>query len=346
MNFSAKLHNFNSSKGTTMQITILDDYQNSIRTLPSFANLAGHDVKVWTDHTTDTDTLAERLRETEALVLFRERTPVGATLVDRLEHLRIISQVGWYPHIDIDACTRRGIIVSSHMMPGRPSYATAELNWGLIIAAMRRIPQEHAAMRAGRWQAFPPGIGLRGKTLGIYGYGRIGPVVAGYGKAFGMNVLVWSREASLAKARTDGFTAASSRDALFAESDVLSIHLALNDATCGIITAADLALMKTSALIVNTSRAGLIVPGALAAALRNGRPGMAALDVFATEPVTAAEEPLLAMDNVVCTPHIGYVEQAGLDGMFGVSFDQILAYARGAPINVVNHGALTRSHAN
>ena len=283
---------------------------------------------------------AGRLRDTEALILFRERTPIRAPLIDRLDQLKIISQVGWYPHIDIAACTRRGVIVSSHMMPGRPSYATAELNWGLIIAAMRRIPQEDAAMRAGRWQAFPPGIGLRGKTLGIYGYGRIGPVVAGYGKAFGMNVIVWSREASLAKARADGYTAAASKDAFFAESDVLSLHLALNDATRGIITAADLALMKPSALIVNTSRAGLIAPGVLAAALRNGRPGMAALDVFDDEPMIGANDPLVTMDNTVCTPHIGYVEQAGLDGMFGVSFDQLLAYTRGAPINVVNPDAL------
>jgi D-3-phosphoglycerate dehydrogenase len=324
-----------------MHITILDDYQDTIRILPSFAKLIGHDVAVWTDHVIDTDALADRLRDTEALVLFRERTPIGGALLDRLGSLRLISQVGWYPHIDIGACTRRGVIVSSHMMPGRPSYATAELNWGLIIAAMRKIPQEHAAMRTGRWQAFPAGIGLRGKTLGIYGYGRIGPVVAGYGQAFGMKVLVWSREASLEKARSDGFAAASSRDALFAESDVLSIHLALNDATRGIITAAELALMKPAALIVNTSRAGLIAPGALITALGNGRPGMAALDVFDQEPVTPADEPLLAMDNVVCTPHIGYVEQVGLDGMFGVSFDQILAYAAGAPIKLVNPEALT-----
>jgi D-3-phosphoglycerate dehydrogenase / 2-oxoglutarate reductase len=321
-----------------MKITILDDYQNTVRTLPCLAKLAGHEVKVWTDHVTDTDTLAERLQDTDALVPFRERTPIRADLLDRLAKLRIISQVGWYPHIDISACTRHGIIVSSYMAAGRPSYATAELNWGLVIAAMRRIPQEDAAMRAGRWQAFPAGVGLRGKTFGIYGYGRIGPVVAGYGKAFGMNVLVWSREASLARACSDGFMPAASRNALFAESDVLSIHLALNDATRAIITAVDLALMKPTALIVNTSRAGLIAPGALASALRDGRPGMAALDVFDQEPVTRADEPLLTMDNVVCTPHIGYVEQAGLDGMFGVSFDQILAYARGEPINVVNSG--------
>ncbi|HEX4208922.1 MAG TPA: D-2-hydroxyacid dehydrogenase family protein [Candidatus Binataceae bacterium] len=326
-----------------MKITILDDYQDTIRTLPSFAKLKYHDVTVWTDHTKDTDILADRLRDTEALILYRERTPIRAPLIDRLDRLRIISQVGWYPHIDIDACTRRGIIVSSHMMPGRPSYATAELNWGLIIAAMRRIPQEDAAMRAGRWQAFPPGTALRGKTLGIYGYGRIGPVVAGYGKAFGMNVIVWSREASLAKARADGFTAAASKHAFFAEADVLSIHLALNEATRSIITAADLALMKSSALIVNTSRAGLIAPGVLTTALRSGRPRMAALDVFDDEPVTGADDPLLAMDNVVCTPHIGYVELGGLDGMFGVSFDQVLAYAHGEPVNVINSDALAHA---
>jgi D-3-phosphoglycerate dehydrogenase / 2-oxoglutarate reductase len=326
-----------------MKITILDDYQNTISSLPSFTKLAGHDVTVWTDHTKDTLILADRLRDTEALILYRERTPISAPLIDRLGHLRIISQVGWYPHIDVDACTRRGIIVSSYMMPGRPSYATAELNWGLIISAMRRIPQEDAAMRSGRWQAFPPGTVLRGKTLGIYGYGRIGPVIAGYGKAFGMNVIVWSREASLAKARDDGFAVAAAKEAFFAESDVLSVHLALNDATRGIITAADLALMKPSALIVNTSRAGLIAPGALVAALRNGRPGMAALDVFDDEPVTGAKDPLLAMDNVVCTPHIGYVERASLDGIFGVSYDQVLAYVRGEPINVINPDVLAHA---
>ncbi|HUN56681.1 MAG TPA: D-2-hydroxyacid dehydrogenase family protein [Candidatus Binataceae bacterium] len=319
-----------------MKITILDDYQNVIRTLSSFAKLNQHDVTIWTDHTKDSDILAERLRDTEALITYRERTPIRERLIERLDRLRIISQVGWYPHIDVDACTRRGIIVSSHMMPGRPSYATAELNWGLIIAAMRRIPQEDAAMRAGRWQACPPGAILRGKTLGIYGYGRIGPVVAGYGKAFGMNVIIWSREPSLAKARADGYAAAASKEAFFADSDVLSVHLALNDTTRGVITAADLALMKPSSLIVNTSRAGLIAPGVLADALRKGRPGMAALDVFDDEPVIGANDPLLAMDNVVCTPHIGYVEGASLDGMFAVSFDQVLAYARGEPVSVVN----------
>jgi D-3-phosphoglycerate dehydrogenase len=286
--------------------------------------------------------LAARLKDTEALALLRERTPIRAPLLERLDKLRLISQVSVYPHIDVEACTRRGVIVSSFMAPGRPSYATAELTWGLIIAALRRLPQEIAALRAGTWQALPVGTGLRGKTLGIYGYGRIGAVVAGYGKAFGMTVLAWGREASLARARADGHAVASSTEALFAESDVLSLHLRLTDATRSIVTAADLARMKTTALLVNTSRAGLIAPGALEAALRAGRPGMAAVDVYEEEPVLGATHPLLAMDNVVCTPHLGYVERDGLETMFSTIFDQILAYASRKPINVVNPEALER----
>jgi D-3-phosphoglycerate dehydrogenase len=227
------------------------------------------------------------------------------------------------------------------MMAGRPSYATAELNWGLIIAAMRRIPQEMAALRGGQWQTPTVGLGLHGKTLGIFGYGKIGAVVAGYGKAFAMKVLVWGRDTTIAKAQADGYTIAESKEALFADSDVVSLHLQLNDATRGIVTAGDLARMKPSSLVVNTSRAGLIAPGALAAALRAGRPGMAAIDVFDDEPVTGGNDPLLKMDNVVVTPHIGYVERAGLEGMFQVMFDQVLAYGRGAPINVANPDVMT-----
>lgn len=325
-----------------MNITILDDYQDTIRTLACFGKVAGHRVTIWNDHTKDVDVLAARLKDIEALTLLRERTPIRAPLIERLDKLRIISQVSVYPHIDVEACTRRGVIVSSYMAPGRPSYPTAELTWGLIIAALRRIPQEMAALRAGKWQAFPIGTGLRGKTLGIYGYGRIGAVVAGYGKAFGMNVLAWGREASLAKAREDGHAVAVSKDALFAESDVLSLHLRLIDATRGIVTAADLARMQPTALLVNTSRAGLIEPGALEAALRAGRPGMAAVDVYEDEPVLGAKHPLLAMDNVVCVPHLGYVERGGLETMFSTIFDQILAYASGKPINVVNPEVLAR----
>lgn len=324
-----------------MKITILDDYQNMVRTLTCFSKLDGHDVTIWNDHTKDTDALAERLKDTEALIVIRERTPIRAPLIERLGKLKIISNIGGFPHLDEEACTRNGVIISSYMMPGRPSYATAELNWGLIIAAMRRIPQEMAALRAGQWQTPTVGRGLHGKTLGIFGYGKIGAVVAGYGKAFAMKVLVWGRATTIAKAQADGHTIAASKEALFADSDVVSIHLQLNDATRGIVTAADLARMKASSLLVNTSRAGLIVRGALATALRTGRPGMAAIDVFDDEPVTGGSDPLLKMDNVVVTPHIGYVERAGLEGMFQVMFDQVLAHGRGAPINVANPAALT-----
>jgi len=322
-----------------MNIAILDDYQNTVRNLACFSKLAGHDVTVWHDHTKEVDVLAERLKDTEALVLIRERTPIRALLLDRLDKLRIISQRSVYPHIDVDACTRRGVILSSSMHPGRPSYATAELTWGLVIAATRRIPQEIAALKAGNWQT-SVGVGLRGRTLGIFGYGRIGGVVAGYGKAFGMNVLVWGRETSLARARADGYAAARSKEVFFENCDIISLHLRFIDATRGIVTAADLARMKPTALIVNTSRAGLIESGALVNALRAGRPGMAAVDVYEEEPVLDTRHPLLTMDNVVCTPHIGYVERDAFEAQFSEIFDQILAYAGGKPINVINPEAV------
>ena len=326
-----------------MNITILDDYQDTIRTLACFEKVAGHHVTIWNDHTKDVDVLARRLKDTEALTLLRERTPIRAPLLKRLDALRIISQVSVYPHVDVEACTRRGVILSSYMAPGRPSYATAELAWGLVIAALRRIPQEMGALRAGKWQAYPVGTGLRGKTLGICGYGRIGAVVAGYGRAFGMKVLAWGRENSVVKARDDGHAVAPSKEVLFAESDVLSLHVRLVDATRGMVTAADLARMKPTALLVNTSRAGLIAPGALETALRAGRPGLAAVDVFEEEPVLGGTHPLLLMENVICVPHLGYVERDGLESMFGTIFDQILAYASGKPINVANPEVL--SHA-
>ena len=246
-----------------MNIAVLDDYQDTIRTLTSFPKIKGHTVTIWKDHTKDVDELAARLKDTEVLALIRERTPIKAPLLELLDKLRLICQVGVVPHIDLEACTQRGVIVSSSTMPGRPSYATAELTWGLIIAAFRRIPQEMAALKAGRWQAYPIGIGLRGKTLGIFGYGKIGAVVAGYGKAFSMNVLAWGRQTTLDKARADGYALAASKEGLFEQSDVVSLHLRLIPETRGIVTAADLARMKPTALIVNTSRAGLIVPGAL-----------------------------------------------------------------------------------
>src|SRR5436309_2806387 len=289
-----------------MKISILDDYHETIRTLACFRKLDGYDVTIWNDHVQDTDALAKRLHETQVLVLIRERTQIRAPLLERLPKLKLISQRSVYPHIDIDACTRLGIIVSSSQHADTPSYAAAELTWGLVLAAMRQIPQQMAALKSGNWQI---GVGhtLRGKTLGIYGYGRIGAVVAGYGKAFGMDVLVWAREPALARARGDGYAAARSKQEFFERSDVLSLHMRLVDATRGIVTADDLALMKPTALLVNTSRAPLIAPGALVDALRSGRPGMAAVDVYEEEPVPDARHPLLAMENVVCTPHIGYV---------------------------------------
>jgi len=325
-----------------MKIAILDDYQDVVRTLDCFAKLQGHEVTIWNDHTKDVDTLAKRLQDTEALVMIRERTPIRAPLIERLKKLKLVSHHSVYPHVDVPALTKQGILLCSNLHPGQPSYATAELTWGLIIAAMRNIPQEVAALKAGRWQS-TVGLGLRGKTLGVYGYGRIGSVIAGYGKAFGMKVLVWAREASLARARADGYAAARSKDAFFEECDVISLHLRLIAETRGIVSAADLARMKTLALIVNTSRAGLIEAGALEKALQLGRPGMAAVDVFEEEPVLGANHPLLKLDNALCTPHIGYVERAGYERIFGSVFDQIIAYAGGRPVNVINPDALTRA---
>lgn len=322
-----------------MKISILDDYHDTVRTLACFTKLTGHDVTIWNDHVQDVEALAGRLRDAAVLVLIRERTQIRAALLERLPKLKLISQRSVYPHIDVDDCTRLGIIVSSSQHAGTPSYATAEMTWGLILAAVREIPQQMASLKAGNWQI---GVGttLRGKTLGIYGYGRIGSVVAGYGRAFGMNVLVWARPPSLAAARTDGYAAAASKEAFFAECDVISLHMRLVPATRHIVTAADLARMKPTSLLVNTSRAPLIEPQALVAALRAGRPGMAAIDVYEQEPVRDTAHPLLTMPNVVCTPHVGYVTRDEYEVQFADIFDQIVAYAAGAPINVVNPDVL------
>ena len=320
-------------------VSILDDYFDTLHTLPCFAKLAPFDVTIWNDHVEDVDVLAERLKDTEVLVLIRERTRIQAPLLARLPRLRLISQRSVYPHIDINACTQRGVIVSSDQHADTPSYAAAELTWALALAAMRQIPEQVAALKRGTWQI---GVGttLRGKTLGIYGYGRIGKVVAGYGKAFGMNVSVWARQAGRARARADGYDVAESKAAFFAECDVISLHMRLIEATRGIVDAADLGRMKPTALLVNTSRAGLIAPGALVEALRAGRPGTAAVDVYEEEPLTDPSHPLLALPNVVCTPHIGYVTREEYDLQFSDIFDQILAYAAGAPIHVVNPASL------
>jgi D-3-phosphoglycerate dehydrogenase len=318
-----------------MNITILDDYFDTIRTLHCYRKLDGHNVTIWNDHVQDTDALVDRLKEAEVLVLIRERTQISGELLQRLPRLKLISQRSVYPHIDIDTCTRLGILVSSNQHADTPSYATAELTWALILAAMRQIPQQITALKAGKWQI---GVGttLRGKTLGIYGYGRIGTTVAGYGAAFGMNVLVWGREASLLRARADGYATASSKTEFFQTCDVLSLHMRLVQITRGIVTIEDLACMKPTALVVNTSRAALIEPGALVSALRAGRPGKAAVDVYEQEPMLNIDNPLLTMSNVICTPHIGYVSTDEYEIQFADIFDQITAYVAGTPINVVN----------
>ena len=325
-----------------MKVSILDDYHDTLRTLDAFRKLAGHEVTIWNDHVQDTDALAVRLADAEALVLIRERTKIRAPLLERLPKLRLISQRSIFPHIDVDACTRLGVVLSSNQNFGMPSYATAELTWGLIIASMRDIPRQIESLKAGRWQA---GVGntIRGKTLGIFGYGRIGAVVAGYGTAFGMKVLVWAREASRARARADGYAVAASKDAFFRECDVITLHLRLTEATRGIVTAQDLARMKPTALIVNTSRAPLIEPGALVNALKAGRPGKAAVDVYEEEPLRDTGHPLLNLPNAICTPHLGYVTREDHEIAFAEIFDQINAYVAGKPINVVNPEALEKA---
>jgi len=323
-----------------MRVGILDDYCDTLRTLDCFRLLAGHDVTVWNDHVDDVDVLADRLRDVEALVLIRERTAIRAPLLERLPDLRLISQRSVYPHIDIDACTRHGVMVCSDLHSGTPSYATAELTWALVLAGTRMLPQQVASMKAGAWQT---GVGqsVLFKTLGIYGYGRIARVVAGYGRAFGMQVLVWARPESRERAAAEGHEVAPDKETFFARSDVLTLHMRLVDATRGIVTAADLDRMKPTALFVNTSRAGLVEPGALEAALRRGRPGFAGVDVYEQEPVTDRQHPLLMLDNVVCTPHIGYVTRDEWEVQFTDVFEQINAYAAGAPRNVVNPDVVT-----
>jgi len=318
-----------------MRIAILDDYFDTVRGLPCFARLEGHDVTIWNDHLQDTDGLAERLRDTEVLCLIRERTEIRAPLLDRLKNLRLISQRSSYHHIDVAACTRNGIILSSNQEAETPSFAAAELTWALALAAARDIPRQMQSLRAGSWQC---GVGttLRGKVYGVHGYGRIGAEVARYAKAFGMDVVVWARDATRERARADGWRTAESQEAFYAECDVISLHMRLLDATRHIVKASHLALMKPTAILVNTARAPLIEPGALVAALKSGRPGKAAVDVFEDEPMRDPAHPLLNMDNVVATPHIGYVSTDAFERQFTQIFDQILAYAAGKPINVIN----------
>ncbi|MEO1111740.1 MAG: D-2-hydroxyacid dehydrogenase family protein [Pseudomonadota bacterium] len=317
-----------------MKVHILDDWFDTLRTLPCYAKLENHDVTVWTDHVEDPAVLASRLEGADAVVLFRERTKITADLLDRLPGLKLISQRSVYPHIDVDACTRNGVLLCSNMHAGTPSYAAAELTLTLILASFRQIPEQVAAIRGGNWQM---GVGrsLRGRTLGLYGYGRIAKAVAGYADAIGMKVQWWSSETGRARAEADGVRVAESREAFFGTSDIVSLHVRLKPDTRGIITADDLAAMQPRSLLVNTSRSGLIVPGALEAEIARGRI-FAAVDVFDTEPLTDTANPLLTHPNVLPTPHIGYVTEDEFDLQFSDIFDQVNAYSAGAPINMIN----------
>jgi D-3-phosphoglycerate dehydrogenase len=307
-----------------VRIVIPDDYQRAVAGLDCFRDLAGHEVTIYSDPTADVAVLAERFRDAEALVLIRERTRITATLLDALPGLLLIAQTGrGTPHIDLDACAARGVVVTTG---GGSATSTAELTFGLILAALRHIPREVAALRAGAWQT-TLGSDLQGKTLGICGYGGIGSLVAGYGAAFGMRVIAWGRERSLARAVADGFETSGLRE-LFAGSDVVTLHLKLTDETAGCVTAELLATMKPTALLVNTARAGLIEPRALAVALAAGRPGAAAVDVFDHEPVPVGD-PLVARENALCTPHLGYVTRESYELYFGQAFAQVNEFAAG-----------------
>lgn len=324
-----------------MKVSVLDDLMNTVPKLPALEKMSGHAVKIWNDHTADEDVLAQRLHDTDALVLIRERTPVRTGLLRRLPKLRVISCRGDTPHIDLATCDELGIVVSADQHPDVPSYATAELTWGLVIATLRRIPQQMASLRAGQWQT-EMGIGLHGQTLGVFGYGKIGRLLAGYGRTFGMKVVVWGSERARKQAIEDGHDAAHSQAEFFQTCDVITLQLRLRDSNRGIVTSADLARMKPTAIIVNTGRAALIAPGALVEALSKGRPGFAAVDVFENEPMRDTEHPLLKLDNAICTPHLGYVEINAFNRSFETMFEQILAFDAGAPINVINPQVLAR----
>lgn len=315
-----------------MRVSILDDYQDCVRTLRAFTLLRDHEVTIHHEAVQDRQDLVGNLANAEALVLIRERTRVDRLLIEQLPNLRLVSQIGKVAdHIDLRACSERGITVCEGEGSGA---STAELTWGLVLASRRHIVGEANRLRAGAWQGYL-GQQLRGTQLGIWSYGRVGRQVARYGQAFGMRVIVWGGAASTAAAIQDGFEVAASRQAFFAESDVVSLHLRLGPDTRGTVIDADLQAMKPSALLVNSSRAELIAPGALVAALQAGRPGFAAVDVFEREPVIAADEPLLQLPNALCTPHLGYVERDNYERYFGIAFANINAFASGQPCNVV-----------
>jgi D-3-phosphoglycerate dehydrogenase len=316
-----------------MKIAVIDDYQGAFSKTKAYPRLKGHDVVVYNDTEKDPQKLAERLKDAEVVVLTQQRSAFPRSVIERLPKLKMISQTGKNAyHIDLAAATEKGIVVSAG--GGSSPNPTAELTWAIILAGLRNIPEEVQRLKDGKWQG-SVGIGLKDKTLGVYAFGRIGSIVAGVGRAFGMKVVALGREASTAKAREAGFEVAASREAFFESADIVTLHLPLNKDTRGIVTAQDLARMKPTAMIVNTSRSPIIAQGALEEALAKGRPGYAAIDVYDSEPMTDANHPLLKMKNVLCTPHLGYVEERVYEGIYGVAVDQIVAFAEGKPINVV-----------
>lgn len=331
-----------------MNIVILDDYQDAVRKLQCASKLDAYQAKVYTNTVKGIGQLSVRLKDADVVVLIRERTHLPRTLIEKLPKLKLIVQTGKVgDHIDVAACTERGIVVAEGA--GSP-VAPAEMTWALIMTAIRRLPHYISHLKHGAWQQaglksssmpvnFGLGTVLKGKTLGIWSYGKIGKIIAGYGRAFGMRVLIWGREASREQALADGFELAANKEEFFAQSDVLTLHLRLNDATRGIVSFEDLSLMKTTALLVNTSRAELIKPDALVTALNRGRPGMAAIDVFESEPILQGHS-LLRLENCICTPHIGYVEQESYELYFGAAFDNVVNFIKGTPTNIVNPGAL------
>jgi D-3-phosphoglycerate dehydrogenase / 2-oxoglutarate reductase len=328
-----------------MKIAVIHDYADVFRTTRAYAKLAGHEVVVHTDAYTDPTRVVEQVAGCEALVLTQQRVAVTRDVIGRLPDLRFISQTGGnLYHLDVAACTERGIVVSSASQGGghggsNPYSTTAELAWGLIIASLRHIPFEIERLKQGHWQS-TAGTRLYGKTLGVYAFGHIGAALARVGRAFGMNVVCWGREGSTARAKAEGFAVAPSREAFFESADVLSLHLRVVKETRGIVTADDLARMKPTALLVNTSRAPIIAEGALVAALKKGQPGFAAVDVYETEPVLGANHPLIGMKNVICTPHLGYCERESFEGLYAGAVNTLLAYAAGKPVNVINPEAL------
>lgn len=331
-----------------MNIVILDDYQDAVRKLECAARLDAYQAKVYTNTVKGIGQLSVRLKDADVIVLIRERTHINRQLIEKLPKLKMISQTGRVgSHLDVQACTERGIAVAEGLGSG---VAPAELTWALVLAAMRRLPHYIGNLKHGAWQQsglkagsmpgnFGIGSELHGKVLGIWGYGKIGQLVAGYGRAFGMKVVIWGSEPSREKALQDGHEASPNRDHFFEQCDVLSLHLRLSDTTRNLIGHADLARMKPTSLLVNTSRAELIETNILISALNRGRPGMAAVDVFETEPVLQGHA-LLRLENCICTPHIGYVEQNNYERLFGAAFDNVTNFIKGTPTNIVNPGAL------